>query len=134
MAQEYVAAKDRMNRGQWGVFSTTTRSFSFLGMGKRYCERKAAELNGGKAVVLTKMEKLRHAYQWLKAGLTLRYGSMAVCWIGTCERYGSPSYGKEYIYWQHYGSSAETVSLKNFKWLLDTIFEVKDYDDYTIED
>ena len=82
----------------------------------------------------TKREKLREAYQRLKAGWTLRYGSMAVCWIDTDERYGSPSYGKEYIYWQGYGRSAMTVSMKNFKWLLDVIFEVEDYLDYTLED
>jgi hypothetical protein len=129
-----VAAKDRMNGNKWGVFSNTTRCFTHLGMGKNFCERKAAELNGGPAVVMTKLDKLREAYQRLKAGWTLRYGSMAVCWIDTCERYGSPSYGKEYIYWQGYGRSAETVSMKNFKWLLDVIFEVTDYEDYTIED
>jgi len=82
---------------------------------------------------MTKREKLREAYQWLKKGYLLRYGT-AVCRIATCERYGSPSYGKEYIYWNHYGSSAETVSLKKFKWLLDVIFEVEDYSDYKLED
>ena len=82
----------------------------------------------------TKREKLREAYQRLKAGWTLRYDSMAVCYIATCERYGSPSYGKEYIYWQGYGRSAETVSMKNFKFILDVIFEVEDYLDYTLED
>ena len=134
MAQEYVAAKDRMNGNKWGVFSNTTRCFTHLGMGKSYCERKAAELNGGPAVVMTKLEKLREAYQRLKAGWTLRYGSMAVCWIDTCERYGSPSYGKEYIYWQGYGRSAKTVSLKNFKFILDVIFKVEDYLDFSLED
>ena len=82
----------------------------------------------------TKREKLREAYEWLKRGYTLRFSPMAYCYIATCERYGSPSYGKEYIYWHDYGSSAETVSMKNFKWLLDVIFKVTDYEDYTIED
>lgn len=83
---------------------------------------------------MTKREKLRKAYQKLKAGWTLRYGSMAYVWIGTCERYGSPSYGKRYIYWQHYGRSAGSVSMKYFKWVLDEIFKVEDYDAYTLED
>ncbi len=83
---------------------------------------------------MTKREKLRQAYQKLKAGWTLRYGSMAVCWIDTCERYGSPSYGKEYIYWQNYGGSAERVSMKNFQFILDVIFKVADYSAYTLED
>lgn len=82
----------------------------------------------------TKREKLREAYQRLKAGWTLRYGTMAVCRIDTCERWGSPSYGKDYIYWSHYGRSAETVSMKNFKFILDVIFKVEDYSAYTLED
>ena len=81
----------------------------------------------------TKREKLREAYQRLKAGWTLRYGSMAVCWIDTCEQWGAPSYGKKYIYWKCYGRSANTVSMKNFKWILDTIFKVDDYSAYTLE-
>jgi hypothetical protein len=82
---------------------------------------------------MTKREKLRMAYQKLKDGYTLRYGT-AVCFIGTDERWGSPSYGKEYIYWNYYGKSAKTVSMKNFKWLLDVIFKVEDYLDYILED
>lgn len=131
MANEYVAAKDRTNRGQWGVFSHTARTFSFLGMGKSYCERKAAELNGGPTVKMTKTDKLREAYLRLKEGFQLNYGG-ASCVIGICDRYGSPSYGKEYIYWSHYGRSANTVSLENFKWILDVIFKVDDYSDYTM--
>lgn len=82
---------------------------------------------------MAKREKLRQAYQRLKAGWTLNYGG-SLCWIGVCERYGSPSYGKEYIYWQHYGRSAERVSMKNFQFILDVIFKVTDYDAYTLED
>lgn len=133
MANEYVAAKDRTNRNQWGVFSNTTRCFTHLGMGKSFCERKAAELNGGPAVKMTKMDKLREAYQRLKAGWTLRYDSMASCFIGTDDRYNSPSYGKEYIFWNHYGSSANRVNLEEFKWILDVIFEVEDYSAYKLE-
>ena len=82
---------------------------------------------------MTKREKLREAYQKLKDGWTLRYGSMAVCFIGVCKRWNAPDYGKEYIYWEHYGQSANTVSLENFKWILDVIFEVEDYSAYTLE-
>lgn len=82
---------------------------------------------------MTKLEKLRQAYQKLKTGWTLNYGG-ALCYIAVCERWGSPSYGKEYIYWQHYGRSAERVSMKNFKFILDVIFKVADYDAYTLED
>lgn len=83
---------------------------------------------------MMKHEKLRRAYQKLKAGWTLRYSSMAVCWIDTCDLPGSPSYGKKYIYWYHYGHSAERVSMKNFQWILDVIFEVTDYSAYTLEE
>ena len=83
---------------------------------------------------MTKREKLRQAYQKLKAGWTLRYDSMAVCWIDTVDRWGAPDYGKSYIFWQCYGQSAQTVSMANFKWILDEIFNVSDYSDYTLED
>lgn len=82
---------------------------------------------------MTKREKLREAYRMLKAGWTLKYGT-ALCFIGVCEICGSPSYGKEYIYWEHYGRSAVTVSMRNFKWLLDVIFKIEDYSDYVLED
>lgn len=129
-----MAAKDRLNGNKWGVFSNTTRCFTHLGMGKSYCERKAAELNGGPAVVMTKREKLREAYQRLKAGWTLRYSSMALCFIDRVDNWQAPDHGKEYIFWEHYGRSANTVSLENFQWILDVIFEVKDYSDYKLED
>jgi len=29
----------------WGVFDKTSRTFSFIGKGKRFCEKKAEELN-----------------------------------------------------------------------------------------
>lgn len=32
--------------------------------------------------------------------------------------------GKEYIFWRHYGSSANSVSLQNLKWILTKIFEM----------
>lgn len=82
---------------------------------------------------MTKLEKLREAYKWLKAGYRLRYGT-AVCFIATDSRWGSPSYGKEYIYWEHYGRSANRVNMKEFKWILDVIFKVEDYLDYILED
>ena len=134
MAKEFLAAKDRTNRGQWGVFSNTTRCFSFLGMGKSFCERKAIELNGGPAVKMTKIDKLREAYLRLKAGWTLRYDNMASCFIGTVTNWDAPDYGKEYIFWRNYGRSATTVSLRNFKWILDEIFNVEDYSAYKLED
>lgn len=43
---------------------------------------------------------------------------------------GSPSYGKDYLYWNHYGSSANRVNMESLQWILDVIFEVEDYLDY----
>ena len=79
---------------------------------------------------MTKREKLRQVMRDLKCGWTLKYGSMATVCIGTCDRWGSPSYGKDYLYWNHYGSSANRVNLESLQWVLDVIFEVEDYLDY----
>lgn len=34
-------------RGRWAVLDTKTRVFYFIGCGRAYCEKRAAELNGG---------------------------------------------------------------------------------------
>lgn len=43
--QEFEAARDRMNGNRWGVFGNRCRCFVSLGGGRRYCEKKAEELN-----------------------------------------------------------------------------------------
>ena len=43
--EKWIAAKDRMNGNRWGVFCPTSRCFNFIGKGKRFCEKKAKELN-----------------------------------------------------------------------------------------
>jgi len=35
----------RWNRRVWAVYDKTSRLFFFIGMGRRFCERKAEELN-----------------------------------------------------------------------------------------
>lgn len=35
-------------RGKWAVYSTESRTFDFIGAGKRFCERKVKELNSRK--------------------------------------------------------------------------------------
>lgn len=62
-------------------------------------------------------------YNDLKRGFEFTDGYSTLC-IGTCTRYGSPSYGKDYIYWTHYGSSAEKVSYKNLCWVVHVIFKM----------
>lgn len=43
MEQIYEAAK--WDRRTWGVFDKTSRLFFYVGKGKRFCEKKARELN-----------------------------------------------------------------------------------------
>lgn len=56
---------------------------------------------------------LRAAYSDLKDGYTIIVGELRM-WIYTCERWGSPSYGKDYIAYLCYGRSASTVNFKSF--------------------
>jgi hypothetical protein len=32
-------------KGKWAVFDTVSRTFNWIGRGKRFCEKKAKELN-----------------------------------------------------------------------------------------
>ena len=75
---------------------------------------------------MTKREKLRQVMRDLKCGWTLKYGSMATVCIG--ESTGYPI--REYLSWNHYGSSANRVNLESLQWILDVIFEVEDYLNY----
>lgn len=56
---------------------------------------------------------LRAAYSDLKDGYTIIVGELKM-WIYTCESWGSPSYGKDYIAYLCYGRSASTVNFKSF--------------------
>ena len=40
--------------------------------------------------------------------------------------------GGWFLFWNHFGSSAQRITLKNLKWILDVIFESKNYE-YSIE-
>lgn len=35
-------------QGKWAVYAKTSRTFHFIGRGKRFCEKKVNELNNGK--------------------------------------------------------------------------------------
>jgi len=86
---------------------------------------------------MTKREKLLEAYKLLKRGHSLQYkgrDGMATCWIAKVNNRQAKDYGEAYIFWQHFGSSANKVSLKEFKWILDVIFKVEDYSDFTVKD
>lgn len=71
----------------------------------------------------------RDIYNDLKDGYSFTDGYHSIS-IGVCNRYESPSYGKEYIYWTYYGSSAETVSYKNLCWIMSNIFNMRANDFY----
>ena len=58
---------------------------------------------------------LRAAYSDLKDGYTIIVGELRM-WIYTCERWGSPSYGKDYIACYHYGKWAIGVNFKDFSY------------------
>jgi len=70
------------------------------------------------------MANFREIYKSLKAGIWYEKENHCVG-IGTCDRWESPSYGKDYIYYQHYGSSATTVNFNDFVWIAQTIFGCK---------
>ena len=64
----------------------------------------------------TRTANLRAAYSDLKDGYTIIVGELRM-WIYTCERWGSPSYGKDYIACDHYGGQwAIGVNFKDFSY------------------
>lgn len=60
-----------------------------------------------------KTANLKSAYKDLKAGYTIIVGYLKM-YIYTCERYNSPSYGKDYIACDHYGFWSIRVNYKEF--------------------
>lgn len=60
-----------------------------------------------------KTANLKAAYEDLKLGYDIIVGHLRM-YIYICERRGSPSYGKEYIYYNGYGSWSSTVNFKEF--------------------
>lgn len=55
----------------------------------------------------------KSAYQDLKAGYTIKVGHIEM-FIYTCERWGSPSYGKDYIACEGAGSWSIRVNYRDF--------------------
>ena len=80
---------------------------------------------------LTKKQKLDIAYQDLLDGHTLYYGDGEFSCVYIFESRQRPY--KRLIGWENYGRAAESLSKKNFKWILDTIFEEEDYLNYHIK-
>lgn len=44
-----------------------------------------------------------------------------VLWYAYSEHF--PNFGKPYIYWRHFGESAEKPTLQNLRWILKVIFK-----------
>lgn len=63
----------------------------------------------------TKRSNLDSAYEAIKAGHTIDCNGCKI-WIDYSE-HGR----KDFIFWLYYGSSAETVSKKNLRWIMDVI-------------
>lgn len=47
-------------KGKWAVFDTVSRTFNWIGRGKRFCERKAKELNDYSRDYDRKMRNPKH--------------------------------------------------------------------------
>lgn len=67
---------------------------------------------------------LKEIYRKLKDGSTFTHNNQYIC-VDTCDRYNATDYGKSYIYWQHAGSSANSVSYADFLFVVHTIFGIK---------
>ncbi len=61
----------------------------------------------------SKTANLKSAYRDLKAGYTIYVEGMKM-FIYTCERQRSPSYGKDYIACEYYGSISIGVNYRDF--------------------
>lgn len=80
---------------------------------------------------MSKTQNLKNAYDAIKMGETIKCGYYTI-WIDTCDRPNAPDYGKEYIYWYGYGSSATDVSLEKLRWIMEVICGSSDCS-FTIE-
>lgn len=89
----------------------------------------------GKVMAYAKKENeaINHIMSAIKSGKVygrkvenVRYPYFDWClWYGQSTREGACDYGRHYIFWSHYGSSAETPNKKKLNWLIRTIFEMK---------
>lgn len=67
------------------------------------------------------MSSLKFIYDKLRAGEI--FGKISEHNQGGTYFWDVLSADNEYIYWRHYGSSANKLSLQNLNWILTTIFE-----------
>ncbi len=73
-------------------------------------------------ILRTKDQKLKAAYRAIRYGDTINCNGCTI-WRARCEREH-----KDYIYWQHYGQSAKSVSMENLRWVFRVIAKSDTYD------
>ena len=69
----------------------------------------------------TKTENLKAAYKAIKNGHTICCNNAQI-WID----YGRKG-DRQYIFWYHYGSSAERLGIQNLRWIMKVIAKSDDY-------
>jgi hypothetical protein len=82
---------------------------------------------------MTKTERLKQAYADLKSGKIIEFitdedkrhtKDGCKCWI----RESANNPNKHYIYWQHFGNSANDMSLQSLRWIAKTIAKCSTYE------
>jgi hypothetical protein len=75
-----------------------------------------------------KAKKIRDIMKVLNDGKTVKIDN-GTLWKGHCR-----VSGRQLIYWQHYGQSANRCNIKELTWIINTIFEKKRKDfSYVVE-
>lgn len=73
---------------------------------------------------MTRQEKLKDIYALIKAGNIIAVsGKHSNGYLWVSESRFNPR--RQYIGWQHFGSSANSMGLNNLRWIVNTIFESK---------
>ena len=77
----------------------------------------------------TKTKNLKQMYSDLKDGETVKCNGCTIWRSEPYTHYGSgkPQKRPGYLHWQHYGRSANRVSLNDLRWILNVIAESPDF-------
>lgn len=66
-----------------------------------------------------KQKKIREVMEALKENKTVKIDSGSL-WLGRCH-----VTGRQLIFWQHFGQSANRCNIKELTWIINTIFDKK---------
>ena len=66
-----------------------------------------------------KQKKIREVMEALKENKTVKIDNGSL-WLGRCH-----VTGRQLIYWQHFGQSANRCNIKELTWIINTIFDKK---------